>query len=82
MDTNRENTSHQHARFGSHTLSHAPLAAEAYGPDSPGCVRQLHRSVLHQQAGQNTVNTAVQMDQETTPHVSGYPDTAPGMTQG
>ena len=38
MDNNRENTSHQHARFGSHTQSHAPLAVEAYGPDSPGCV--------------------------------------------
>ena len=38
LDNNRENTLHQHARFGSHTQSHAPLAAEAYGPDSPGCV--------------------------------------------
>jgi len=38
MDNNRENTSHQHIRFRSHTQSQAPLAAEAYGPDSPGCI--------------------------------------------
>ena len=69
MDNNQENSSHQHTRVRSHTQSHAPLAAEAYGSGSPGCVRQLHRSVLHQQAGQNTVNTAVQTDQEATPHV-------------
>ena len=36
-DNNRENTSHQHTRFRSHIQSHTPLAAEAYGPDSPGC---------------------------------------------
>ena len=29
MDNNRESTSHQRAQFGSHTQSHAPLAAEA-----------------------------------------------------
>ena len=78
MDNNWEYTSHQRAWFGSHTQSHAPLAAEAYGPDSPGCIKQLHRSVLHQQAGQNMVNTAVQTDQEATPHVSGHPDSASG----
>ena len=50
------------------------------GSDSPGCVRQLHCSVLHQQAGRNTVNTAVQTDQEATPHVSGQPNSASGTT--
>ena len=80
MDNNRENTSHQRTRVRSYTQSHAPLAAEAYGSDSPGCVRQLHCSVLHQQAGRNTVNTAVQTDQEATPHVSGQPNSTPGMT--
>ena len=70
MDNNRENTSHQRAQVGNHTLSHNPLAVETYGPDSPRCVRQLHHSVLHQQAGRNTVNAAVQTDQEAT-HVSG-----------
>ena len=80
MDNNQENTSHQRTRVRSHTQSHAPLAAEAYGSDSPGCIRQLHCSVLHQQAGRNTVNTAVQMDQEATPHVSGQPNSAPGTT--
>ena len=48
--------------------------------DSPGCVRQLHCSVLHQQAVRNTVNTAVQTDQEATAHVSGQPNSAPGTT--
>ena len=47
MDNNRENTSHQRNRVRSHTQSHAPLAAEAYGSDSPGCVRHLLYSVLH-----------------------------------
>ena len=70
MDNNQENTSHQCTQVRSHTQSHAPLAAEAYWSDSLGCVRQLHCSVLHQQAGQNTVNTAVETDQEAT-HVSG-----------
>ena len=60
MDNNRENTSHQCTRVRSHTQSHAPLAAEAYGSGSPGCFRQLHCSVLHHQAGWNTVNTAVE----------------------
>ena len=69
MDNNRENTSHQRTRVRSHTQSHASLAAEAYGSDSPGCVRQLHCSVLHQQVERNTVNTAVQMDKEATPRV-------------
>ena len=41
MDNNRKNTSHQHARFGSHKHSHAPLATEAYGPDSPGCISRI-----------------------------------------
>ena len=41
MDNNQENTSHQRTRVRSHTQSHAPLAAKAYGSDSPGCVRQL-----------------------------------------
>ena len=59
---------------------HRAMAAEAYGSDSPGCVRQLHCSVLHQQAGRNTVNTAVQTDQEATPHVSGQPNSTLGMT--
>ena len=77
MDNNRKNTSHQRTRVRSHTQSHAPLAAEAYGPDSPCCVRQLHCSVLHQQAGRNTVNTAVQTDQEATPHGSGQPNSTP-----
>ena len=80
MDNNRENTPHQRTRVRSHTQSHAPLAAEAYGSDSPGCVRQLY-NVLHQQAGRNTVNTAVQTDHEATPHVSGQPDNAPSTTQ-
>ena len=65
MDNNRENTSRQCTRVRSHTQSLAPLAAEAY-------------SVLHQQAGLNKVNTAVQTDQEATPHVSGQPDSTPG----
>ena len=81
MNNNRENTSHQHARLRSHTQSHAPLAAEAFGPGSPGCVRQLHCSVPHQQAGWKTVNTAVQTEQKATYHVSGHPDSAPGTTQ-
>ena len=38
MVNNRKNTSYQHARFSRHTQSHAPLAAEAYGPDGPGRV--------------------------------------------
>ena len=80
MDNNRENTSHQRTRVRSHTQSHAPLAEESYGSDSPGCVRQLHCSVLHQQAGLNKVNTAVQTDQEATPHVSGQPNSTPGTT--
>ena len=46
MDNNRENTSHQRTQVRSHTQSHAPLAAEDYGSDNPGCVS----SVLHQQA--------------------------------
>ena len=80
MDNNQENTSHQHTRVRSHTQSHAPLAAEAYVSDSPGCVRQLHCSVLHQQAGLNKVSTAVQTDQEATPHVSGQPNSTPVTT--
>ena len=80
MDNNRENTSHQRTRVRSHTQSHAPLAAEAYGSDSPSCVRQLHCSVVHQQAGWNTVNTAVQTDQEATRRVSGQPNSNPGTT--
>ena len=56
------------------------LAGEAYGPDIPGCFRLLYRIVLHQQAGRNTVNTAVQTDKEITPHVSGQPNSAPGTT--
>ena len=78
MYNNRENTSHQRTRVTSHTQSHAPLAAEVCGSDSPGCVRQLHFSVL--QAGRNTINTAVQTDQEATPHVSGQPNSTPGTT--
>ena len=65
LDNNRENTSHQHTRVRSHALSHAPLA---YGSDSPGCVRHLHCSVLHQQAGRIMANTAVQTDQHTRTH--------------
>ena len=80
MDNNRENTSHQRTRVRSHTQSHAPLAAEAYMSDSPGCVRKLHCSVLHQKAGLNNVNTAVQTDQEVTHHVSGQPNSTPGTT--
>ena len=80
MDNNRENTSHQHTRVRSHTQSHGPLAAEAYGSDSPGCIKQLHCSVLHQQAGLNMVNTAMQTDQEATPHVSGQPNSTLGTT--
>ena len=80
MDNNRDNTSHQRTRVRTHTQSQAPLAVEAYGSDSPGCVRQLHCSVLHQQAGLNTVNTAVQTDQEATPHVSVQPNSTPGTT--
>ena len=74
------NTSHQRTRIRSHTQSHAPLAAEAYGSDSPGCIRQLHCNVLHQQARLNMVNTAVQTDQEATPHVSGQPNSTLDMT--
>ena len=53
VDNNRENTSYQHALFGSHTQSHSPLAAIAYGPDSPGCVNgtwaiQLYRRTKRQ----------------------------------
>ena len=81
MDNNRENISHQRTRVRSHTQSHGPLAAEAYGSNSLGCVRQPHCSVLHQQAGLNTVNTAVQTNQEATPHVSGQSNSTPGMTQ-
>ena len=80
MDNNLENTSHQRTRVRSHTQSHAPLAAKAYESDSPGCFRKLHCSVLHQQARWNTVNTAVQMDQEATPHVLGQPNSTPGTT--
>ena len=80
MDNNRENTSYQLTRVRSHTQSHAPLAAETCGSDSPGYVRQLLCSVLHQQAGLNKFNTAVQTDQEATPHVSGPPDSTPGLT--
>ena len=78
MDTSREKTSHQRARVGSHTESHTPLAENAYRSLSPGCVRQLKRSVLHLQAGRNTFNTVVHTDQETTPRVSDQPDTSPG----
>ena len=80
MDNNRENTPHQCTRVRSHTQNHAPLAAETYGFDSPGCVRQLHCSVLHQQTGRNTGNTTVRTDQETTHHVSGQPNSASGTT--
>ena len=80
MDNNRENTPQQRTRVSSYTESHVPLAAEAYGSDSPGCVRQFHCSILHQQAGRNTVSTAVQTDQEATPHVSGQPNSASGTT--
>ena len=80
MDNNRENTPHQRTRVRTHTQSHTPLAAEAYVHDSPSCVRQLHCSVLHQQAGWNTVNTAVQTDQEATLHVSGKPNSTLGTT--
>ena len=41
-------------------MLHWSLVAEAYGSDSPGCVRQFHCSILHQQAGWNMVNTVVQ----------------------
>ena len=44
----------------------------AYGPDSPGWQSWLRQ--------RNTVNTAVQTDQEATPHVSWQPDSAPGTT--
>ena len=57
-------TTEKRTRVRSHSQSHVPLAVEAYGSESPGCVRQLHCSVLHQQAGRNTINTAVQTDQE------------------
>ena len=48
MDNNRENTPQQRTRVRSHTQSHALLAAEAYGSDSPGCVRQFHCSTNSQ----------------------------------
>ena len=47
MDNNRESTSYQQAQFGSHTQSHTPLAAEAYGPDSPGCVSGIRAIQLY-----------------------------------
>ena len=37
-------------------------------------------TVIHQQAGWNTINTAVQTDVEATPHVSGQPNSALGTT--
>ena len=80
MDNNQENISHQRTQVRSHTHSHAPLAAEAYWSDRPGCIRKLHCSVLHQQAGRNMVNAAVQTDQEVTPHASGQPNSTPGTT--
>ena len=43
MDNNRENTSHQRTQARNHTQSHAPLAAEACGSGSPGCIRQLQQ---------------------------------------
>ena len=49
---------------------------EAYGSDNPGCVRHFHSSILHQQAGQNTVNTTVQLDLEATSQVSEQPNSA------
>ena len=66
----RENTPHQCARVESDTTSHAPLAEATEKPHSPCCNRQLHGSVLHQQAGRDTVNVAVQTDQATTTYVS------------
>ena len=39
MDNNREITSHQRGRVGSHTQTHDPLVAEAYGLDNPGWFR-------------------------------------------
>ena len=80
IDNNRENTPHKRTRVRSHTQSPAPLAAEAYGSDSPGCIRQFHCCILHQQAGRNMVNTDVQTNQEATPHVSGQPNSASGTT--
>ena len=58
----QESTSHQCARVRGHTPNSAPLAEAAHGPKSSCCIRQLHGSILHQQAGQDTVNIAVQMD--------------------
>jgi len=51
---NRENTS-QRTRVRSHTQSHAPLAAQAYGSDSPGCVRQFHYSYINKQGGTQSI---------------------------
>ena len=51
-------------------------AAEAYGSDSAGYFRKFHCS---QQAGRNTVNTAVQTDLEATPQVSVQPNSASGI---
>ena len=75
---NRDSTSHQCARVRgctpnsaplagvAHGPNSAPLAGVAHGPNSACCVGQLHGSNLHQQAGQDTVNIAMQMDKEVT----------------
>ena len=60
----RESTSHQCARVRGHTPNSASLAEAAHRPNSSCCVGQLHGSILHQQAGRDTVNIAVQTDQE------------------
>ena len=61
----RENT-----RVESYITSHAPLAEATQKPHSPCCNGQFTCSVLHQQAGRDTVNVTVQTDQTTTAYVS------------
>ena len=56
------------------------IGCGAYGSDSPGCIRQFHCSILHQQAGRNTVNTTAQTDLEATSQVSDQPNSASGTT--
>ena len=81
MDNNRGNTSHQRARVRSHTQSHAPLTAEAYGSDSPGCVRQLHYNVMSYINKQGGIRS-IQLCRPTKKLllVSGQPNSTPGTT--
>ena len=72
----RENTSYQCARVRGRTPNSAPLTEAAHGLNSSCCFGQLHCSILHQQAGRDMVNIAVQTDQEVTPLVPEQQDSA------